>query len=100
MSARELSLLFEADVDLALEAYGPAARIQATLANLHRDPEQRDEPYMPADFMPGAVVKTEEEKLLEFAEQIASGEIEECEPDPDEMARFRHAVTKIGNVVS
>jgi len=99
MSARELSLLFEADADLALEAYGPAARIQAVLANLHRDPEQRSEPYLPADFMPGAVVKTEEEKLIEFAEQVASGETFEEEPDPGEMARFRHAVTKIGNVI-
>jgi hypothetical protein len=95
MSARELSLLFEADADLALEAYGPAAWIQALLANIHRDKEERPEPYVPAEFMPGAVVKTEEEKLMEFAEQLASGEIAECEPDPGEMARFRRALTQI-----
>lgn len=41
-----------------LEPWGPeradlnAAMITSMLANIHRDPKRRREPYTPADFMP------------------------------------------------
>ena len=70
------------------DAYGPAAHIQALLANIHRIEEKRAEPYTPADFMPGAEVKSEREELFEWAEKVLSGESFE-EPDQEEQRRFR-----------
>jgi len=52
------------------------------------DPEKRPQGFSAADFMPGAVVKSERDELIEWAEQVISGESFE-EPDPEELRRFQ-----------
>lgn len=71
------------------DAYGPAACIQALLANIYRDPEKRIEPYTPADFLPGA--KSEEDEWREFIELVQSGH--KFEVDPEKVAEFRRQMT-------
>jgi hypothetical protein len=68
-----------------------AAAIQATLYNLHNDWDKRPQGWVPADFMPGAVVKSEQEELHEWAEQVLNGGSFD-EPDPDEYSRFRQSM--------
>ena len=65
---RELDLLFEADADVARDAYGPAACIQSLLANIYRDQEKKPDPYTPADFLPGAK-NSEEDDWRDFIEK-------------------------------
>lgn len=48
--------------------------------------------------MPGAVILTEEEKLIEFAEAVARGDTFE-EPDAEEISSFRRTVDKTFNNV-
>lgn len=96
----ELYLLFEADADLERDGYGPAAHIQALLANIYRDEDKRDEPYTPAEFMPGAAVKSEHESLIEWAEAVLSGETFEA-PDIEELEQRRRTIKKtFSNVLS
>lgn len=64
----------------------PAALICSVIANVHRDPDRKREPWQPAQFMPGA--KSEEEEWREFLEAIESGK--PFETDPEEMEHFKH----------
>lgn len=94
-------MLFEADRNVQLDRLAAAAAIQATMRNLQNDWEERPQGWVPADFMPGAVIKTEREKLIEFAEAIERGDtFEEEEVDPEELARHRDAVERtISNII-
>jgi len=70
----------------------PAALICSVIANVHRNPEDPDhpDPYSAAEFMPGARVQTQEDKLREFAERVLAGDtFEDEQPDEAELARFR-----------
>lgn len=89
----EFDLLLRDEIGQIRERVYPAALICSVLANLHRDPEKRPDAWQPADFMPGAVVKTEREELLEFAERVARGETFDA-PDPEEMQRCRQELQK------
>jgi hypothetical protein len=63
----------------------PAALICSIIANVHRDPDKRSEPWQPADFMPGA--KTAEDEMREFVEAIENGD--SFDVDPAEMEAFK-----------
>jgi hypothetical protein len=66
------------------------------LANLKRDPEQRPEPWQPANFMPGA--KSEEDEMQEFVEAVLRGDT--FETDPEDLERFKRQMeSTFGNVV-
>lgn len=71
---------------MARDAYGPAACIQSLLANIYRDQEKKPDPYMPADFLPGAK-NSEEDDWRDFIEKVQSGY--KFEVDPRQVAQFR-----------
>jgi hypothetical protein len=92
--------LFEADDDCRLDRWAAAASIQAAIYNTHNDWDKRPEGWTAADFMPGAVIQTEEDRLIEFAERVMAGDsFEDGAPDPEEMDEFRRTVTKTFNNV-
>jgi hypothetical protein len=69
--------------------------ICAQIWNTHNDWEKRPEGFTAADFMPGAVIQTEEEKLLAFAERVVAGDtFEDGAPDAEELDSFRRQVNK------
>jgi hypothetical protein len=57
--------------------------ICSVLANIHRDPD--DDPWKPADFMPGA--KNDRDEMLAFVEALEAGET--FDVDPQEMVVFK-----------
>jgi hypothetical protein len=71
------------------ERFWPAAMVKAALYNVHNDWDKKPDGWSIAECMPGAVIKTEEEKLIEFAEAVLNGESIEEDIDPDEMRNFR-----------
>ena len=52
ISPAELALLFEQDAELQRDRCFPAAMVCSVIANAHRDREQKEDPFTPADFMP------------------------------------------------
>lgn len=73
----------------------PAALVCSVIANVNRDPERRSEPYIPADFLPGA--KTPEDEMREFAEAVMRGD--KFEVDPEAAAEFRrNMITTFSNL--
>lgn len=79
-------MLIQEDVAQLREAYAPAALICSVIANVHRDPDKRHEPFLPADFMPGA--KSEDDELREFAERVMRGETF-APPSKEQIEKFR-----------
>lgn len=87
---RELALLFEADEDCRLDRIAAAAMICAQIWNVNYEEKRR-----PADFMPGAVIQSEEDRLIEFAERVMAGDTFEDEaPSAEEMERCRRQIHK------
>jgi hypothetical protein len=87
--------MFAADADVGRDQFGPAAVICALLANIHRDPDKRSEPFTALDFLPGA--PTQEDDMRAFAEAVMRGD--KFEVDPDAVAAFRLSmVTTFKNV--
>jgi hypothetical protein len=85
-----LGLLFEADRDCHLDRIAGAAMICSLIWNVNYEDKRP-----PGDFMPGAVVKTEEEKLIEFAERVMAGDtFEDGAPEEEEIERCRREVAK------
>jgi hypothetical protein len=81
-SPREFDLLLRDEHDQERERLVPAALICAVIANSHRDPDRRPEPWTPADFMPGA--KSEEDEMREFVERVQRGDKFEIDPEAAE----------------
>jgi hypothetical protein len=92
-----LALLFAADRDVQDDRLAAAAAIQATLCNVHNDWDKRPQGWVPANFMPGAIVKSEQEELHEWAEAVLNGESFN-EPDPEEHLRFRQGMQESFNI--
>jgi hypothetical protein len=87
--------LFEADEDCRLDRILAAAMICAQIWNTHNNWEKRPEGFTAADFMPGAVIQSEEEKLLEFAERVAAGDtFDDGAPDIEELERCRRDIAR------
>ena len=84
-SPRELAGLLDQLAERDRRQMVPAAMICSVIANVHRDPEQRSEPWTIQDFLPGA--KSKEEEMIEWLEALERGE--EPQPDPAEVARFK-----------
>jgi hypothetical protein len=76
-----------------LDRLAAAAAIQAAIFNVNNDWDKRPQGWVPADFMPGAVIKSERDELLEFAEAVARGDTFD-EPDHEELARCRGEIEK------
>lgn len=81
ISPRELDLLFQQQAEIERERWMPAALICSVLANLHRDPEKRHEPYTIADFLPAdaSEVRRDDSEVLDkdmrdFIDALARGE--------------------------
>lgn len=68
----------------------PAALICTVLANIHRDPDR--DPFTIADFIPGCgkAMKSEEEEMREFIDEIQSGK--RFETDPEQLAAFKRSM--------
>jgi hypothetical protein len=84
-SPRELGGLLDQLTERDRRRMVPAAMICSVIANVHRDSEQRSEPWTIQDFLPGA--KSKEEEMIEWLEALEAGD--EPEPDPEEVARFK-----------
>lgn len=97
MSPREFDFLLRDELAEQKERMLPAALICSVLANCHRDTDRRQDPYTPADFMPGA--KSEEDEMREFVEAVQRGE--HFEPDPESVEDFKRQIqTTFRNVVT
>jgi hypothetical protein len=96
-SPRELEGLLGAVSEREKRHFVPAALICSVIANVNRDPDQRDEPYTVDDFLPGADgPKTKEEEMIEWLqhlERVESGEEEE-EFDEEAMKNFRQKMQR------
>lgn len=93
ISPRELYLLLEADEDCDRDRYAAAGLIAAQIWNVNNDWDKRPQGFTAADFMPGAVVKSEQDELAEFAEAVLRGETFDA-PDPAEIERCRRELGK------
>jgi hypothetical protein len=71
------------------------ALVCSVIANVNRDPKERDEPYTIDDFLPGA--QSEEEKLIEWYELMEKIERGEADPEhnPEAMETFKRQMKKI-----
>lgn len=91
-------MLFEEQATIRRESWMPAALICTVLANIHREADR--EPYTIDDFIPGAGgrgLKSEDEEMREFIDEIQSGK--KFETDPEQLAAFKRSMeTSFGNV--
>jgi len=86
ISPAELSGMMEQASLRERRRFAGSAMICSIIANVHRDPEKKSEPWTPDDFMPGAEVKTKEEEMIEWLEALERGEAED---DPEAVERFK-----------
>jgi hypothetical protein len=86
-SPREIGGMLDELADQDRRRMVPAALICSVLANIHRDPQKRLEPFSIADFIPDPNAKTEEEEWLEFSAKVKSGEKFESAPGQTEALK-------------
>lgn len=98
ISGRELDGILEQIALGEQRQFIPAALICSVIANVHRDPEQRDEPFTIQDFLPGGDgPKSKEEEMIKWLEAIERGE--ELD-DPEAIARFKRKMKSTFNNLS
>lgn len=69
--------------------------ICATIANVHRDPDKKPDPWIPEDFMGG---ETDEENMAEFCAKVARGEKFQMDEDEAEATRAMLKATFAGRI--
>ena len=74
LTPRQFQALSDRHEDAMRRALHPGAMVCSTLANLHRDPKKRPEPFTPADFLPALQIKADPErpKKIEAVKDIAT----------------------------
>jgi hypothetical protein len=74
----------------------PAALVCTVLANIHRDPTTKPEPWQISDFLPDPDAKTEQEEWIEFADKVRRGEEFKTPPaEMDSLKRMFEGMKKV-----